>query len=121
MAFQRLIQSNIDRAYRAVGDLAESIIIAPQSSGTYNFASGQRENAVTGTPVTVSALVQVVTRDADGRSISPTVVMTIPSHRVTVSLNEYTRITRPDGNIYDVIDWEDDGFTTTVRMRRETR
>ena len=121
MAFQRLIQSNIDRAFSTVGDLAEVITIAAQAAGSYDFGTGRRTAGATSTPIQVRALVIVSNRTADGNVISPSITLQVPSHTLTVSLDEYTRITRPDGNIYDVVSWEDDGFLTSIQVRRDTR
>ena len=121
MAFSRLIQNGLDSAYSAVGDLAETITVAAMAAGSYDFATGLRTAGAASTPVQIRALVQSTSMESNGDSISPTVVMTVPSHRVTVSLDEYTRVTRPDASIYDIVSWSDDGFTTTINMRRATR
>ena len=121
MAFQRLIQSNLDRAYRAVGDLAETISIAAETAGTYSFATSSYTEGTASPAIQVRALLQESSKQADEGSISPSVTMTIPSHTITVSLDEYTRVTRPNANVYDIVSWSDDGFTTTIVMRRDTR
>ena len=117
MAFRALIQRQLAQAFNTIGDLAESVNIATEAPGDYDFTTGAR-TAGTVSTVQVPATIEVTTRDENGEAIAPATLMSIPTHLITVTINEYTRVTRPDASIWEVVSFTDDGFITILTIRR---
>lgn len=90
MSLRGTINSSVNTAFRAVGDLAETVTLRTSTSTEYDFATGQTNSVVTETSVT--AIVLYVDQDPNAEVIL--------SPRKEVLVKE-TDLENP--NVYDLV------------------
>jgi len=90
MSLRRTINNSVDTAFRAVGDLAETVTLRTSSSTDYDFTTGETNSVVTES--TVTAIVLYVDQDPNAEIVL--------SPRKEVLLKE-TDLGNP--NVYDLV------------------
>lgn len=126
MAFRALVNRQIAGALRTIGDLAEVVTITHQGEGAFDFATGSRGAGVVTTLSNISAVREVIERVNDNQEIEPVTVLRVQTTGLVgttgarIELNQYTIVTFADNTIWEVVRWTDDGFLTTIEIRRRT-
>jgi len=90
MSLRRTINNAVDTAFRAVGDIGETVTLRTSTSTEYNFTTGETNSTVTETSVT--AIVLYVDQDLTAE------VVLSPRKEVLVKETDLT-----DPNVYDIV------------------
>lgn len=67
MSLRKKIEQAVDKAFNAVGDIAETVKLQSKTAGSYDFATGQA--SATTTETTIDAIVMSVEQKPDAEEI----------------------------------------------------
>lgn len=121
MALRNLVSQNVNNAFRLIGDLAEPITFTRMQA---EFDLNSDENGFDETEqstININGVISSQTRDVENSSIILTEVV-LKSSDVTannVILDSYDTISFRN-KVWNVDNYSDNGFITTVFVRRST-
>jgi hypothetical protein len=110
MSLKAKVNSAVDKAFAAIGDLAVSGTLSNKNATSYDFATGQA--VATTTSKTVKVFLQSTNKPSDG-SFNTTALM-----KSNVNVDGYDTITIGT-TVYNITDFTDDGFVITMQLLRE--
>lgn len=113
MALRNLINSNVDSAFRLIGDLGTTVSFTNADTTGYDFSDGST-TTTTETAVSITGIVGSTRRDAGTSSINTTI--TFKSNDVSV-VSSYDTATF-NSSTWNVVSFEDDGYLTVVNVSR---
>ena len=109
MSYKSLVESNLDLAFRLVGDLAYDMTLTPKQASAYDFSTGLTSVQST-TPITIRGIVEQ--RDSNGMGV-------ILKNKDVPSPDLYDTITF-GGKTYSFGDsFVSDGYTLSVQIYEE--
>jgi len=110
MSLRAKIKGAVDKAFSAVGDLVVSGTLASKAVSGYNFSSGATTSTAKG--VAVKVILETTNRTSDGGFK----VSALMKSGTVVSLYDTLTI---GTDVYNIIDFSDDGFVVTLNLVKE--
>lgn len=111
MSLRRTIQSAVNKAFNAVGDLKKSGTLQGNSSLSYNLATGSNVE-IGGIPIAVDVIIDLKTRSDDSSSVYKAII------KSGVNIDVYKTI-EIDSVVYRINSYDDDEFIINLELVRE--
>lgn len=110
MSLKAKIQSAVDKAFSAVGDLVVLAVLSSKEVTGYNFITGEVDSSPS--TLTVEVILQTTSKPS-GVAFQSTVIL---KSGFDVSIYDTLEIA---GKSYNITDYTDDGFIITLTLVRE--
>lgn len=110
MSLRSKIIAGVDKAFAAIGDLAQPATISNRSVHTYDFSTGKTVGTTESQDVVV--FLEASSKPSDG-AFSRSAIM-----KSGLDIDGYDTLTT-DGDVYNITDFTDDSFIITVQLTKE--
>jgi len=111
MSLKSKIKKAVDKAFKAIGDLAVEAILSNYDVGSYNFASGEVETN-NFPDITVTVFLENTAKPSDGPFTTKALM------KSTIAVDHYDTLTI-GSQVYNITDFDDDGFVITLQLVKE--
>jgi len=116
MGYRSMVEKNVDKAFKLVGDLATSVTLVRKASSTFNFNTLGVKNVNLANLITL-AIVTNITKNAEDRNVLRTSMMLKTKEIGDINLFDTVIINNETFKIGAPI--STDGYVTTVEIFKE--
>ena len=119
MALRTLVQSQVNAAFRLIGDLGSDVTLTNAAPVAYSFGTGTTQSTTQVSTASARGLIQETSRSLNNNDKSNQRSMLFPTSQLPAQFDQYDSIIIAGDTVpWDIVSWDDDGYLTTAVIRR---